>query len=371
MIPHLYVHVPFCPSICPYCDFHVLTRQAGLVEAFLNKLEKDALQLSAQYGPQELQTIFLGGGTPSFLRDAEMVRLANIVRQNFGWTKSFEQGGEASLEINPGTVTPARAKLWRELGFDRASLGLQSLQNNILKFLGRTHDANQALRSLDILLNQGFRVSADLITAVPGQDMKKDFLALAQAGLQHISAYTLTIEDGTPFATRGVKVKEEDELKALELADEILATHGLARYEISNHAVPGQESKHNLAYWHNRFWFGLGPSATGHYPSVNPNFASVRIKNAPLNNWLASDQGETENVTTEEYLTDALFSGLRLKDGINICELGERVGLNVQEHFAKPIARQQAKGFLQMLGPTMRLTPAGTWQLNEVVKDFL
>jgi coproporphyrinogen III oxidase-like Fe-S oxidoreductase len=201
-IRHLYAHVPFCPTICPYCDFHVLERRAGLVDAYLVELEREAARLSGEF-PSHLTTIYVGGGTPSFLRDREISRFVQIIRDAFSWVPDFASGGEATLEVNPGTVTRSRAKLWRDLGFDRASLGVQSTQDDVLRFLGRTHDSKQALESLDILLETGFRVSADLITAVPGQDIERDLRALASVGLEHISAYTLTIEHGTPFARQG------------------------------------------------------------------------------------------------------------------------------------------------------------------------
>jgi putative oxygen-independent coproporphyrinogen III oxidase len=246
-IPHLYVHVPFCPSICPYCDFHILERRAGMVEAFLSELERDAAQLEHLYDRGELRTVYLGGGTPSFLRDAEITKLVQIIRKHFGWASQ-----EATLEVNPGTVTKARAQLWRDLGFSRASLGVQSTQDHVLKFLGRTHDSRQAFSALEILLEAGFRVSADAITAVPDQDVERDLRALAGLGLEHMSCYTLTIEEGTPFARQGVTVREEDEERSLELAENILLEYGLVRYEVSNHAKPGFESRHNIAYWQNR-----------------------------------------------------------------------------------------------------------------------
>jgi putative oxygen-independent coproporphyrinogen III oxidase len=384
-IRHLYAHVPFCPTICPYCDFHVLERRAGLVDAYLIELEREATRLSSEF-PSDLMTIYVGGGTPSFLRDHEISSFVTIVRDAFGWVPDFKNGGEATLEVNPGTVTRSRAKLWRDLGFDRASLGVQSTQDDVLKFLGRTHDAKQALESLEILLETGFRVSADLITAVPGQDVERDLRALASVGLEHISAYTLTIEDGTPFARLGVKVREEDEERALELAETVLLEYGLARYEVSNHAKPGFESRHNIAYWDNRFWFGLGPSATGHYPLFSPlpllgegsgvRVLSERRKNPPLQTWLEGqratlENGSLERVTPEEFVTDALFSGLRLKRGVNLTDLSSRAGMDVSQRFADAFASLESRGLLERDGDVVRATHDGIWVLNQVVAEFL
>jgi putative oxygen-independent coproporphyrinogen III oxidase len=341
MIEHLYVHVPFCPTICPYCDFHVLERRAGIVEAYLRELKRDAAQLEAQYGRHTLKTLYIGGGTPSFLRDAELEALVGTVKTHFGWASD-----EATLEVNPGTISPARVALWRDLGFTRASVGVQSTQDEVLKFLGRTHDARQALSALELLLGAGFEVSADLITAVPGQDLLGDLRALGGTGLNHISCYTLTVEPGTPFQRQGVTVREDDETRALELAEPVLQEYGLERYEVSNHAKPGFQSKHNLAYWQNRFYFGLGAGAAGHYPAleVSPqggptDVIAERRTNPHLSGWLEGGRGELEPVTRVEFVTDALFNGLRLKRGVDMADISDRAGLDARVYFADAFSR--------------------------------
>jgi putative oxygen-independent coproporphyrinogen III oxidase len=366
-IPHLYVHVPFCPSICPYCDFHVLTRQAGVVESYLRELQRDAAQLEANYGRQQLETLYVGGGTPSFLRDAELEALVKIIRDHFGWASS-----EATLEVNPGTVSKARVKLWRDLGFTRASVGVQSTQDHVLKFLGRTHDSRQAMTALETLLDVGFHVSADLITAVPGQNLEQDLHALGGLHLEHLSCYTLTIEEGTPFHRQGVIVNEEDETHALEIAEPLLESYGLQRYEVSNHAKPGFESRHNIAYWRNRFYFGLGAGAAGHYPVLNGGeVIAERRTNPHLGHWLEGQRGELEPVTRADFVTDALFSGLRLRSGVNIAKLSSRAGLDARAHFAPAFAQAEENNWLEWQGEIVRCTRAGWWVLNRVVSLFL
>lgn len=365
VVRHLYVHVPFCPSICPYCDFHVLTRRAGVVEQYLAKLAEEAAQLADAYAV-DLDTVYVGGGTPSFLRDAEITELARTVQRHLGWGRL-----ENTLEINPGTVSVSRATLWHDLGFDRASVGVQSLDDATLNFLGRTHDSEQARKAIETLLSRDFRVSGDLITAVPGQPLDADIHGLVSLGVGHVSAYTLTIEPGTEFARRGVTVHEDDERAGFERTEELLTSHGFTRYEISNYALPGQDSRHNLAYWQGRTYLGLGPGAAGHYPADREGILTVRRTNPHLHDWLAGERGEAVPVDATEYVTDALFMGLRLRSGIDLADLSRRSGVNVLERYGAVIARNVKRGLLVLDGLNLRATPGGWWVLNRVVTEFM
>ncbi|PTA68880.1 coproporphyrinogen III oxidase [Deinococcus arcticus] len=405
VVRHLYVHVPFCPTICPYCDFHVLTRRAGLVERYLAKLDEEAARLAGTYAV-DLDTVYLGGGTPSFLRDEELRALVESVQARLGWGRL-----ENTLEVNPGTVTPARAAHWQALGLDRASVGVQSLDDPTLKFLGRQHDAAQAREAVTTLVGRGVRVSGDLITAVPGQPLDHDIQGLLDLGVGHVSAYTLTIEPGTEFARRGVTVHEDDERAGFERTQELLTAAGLTRYEISNYACTGQESQHNLAYWQGRTYLGLGPGAAGHYPALpevdgrrwmvdgrdgvggtdgrwpvadgveatlpahraRPPASPLTFRrtNPHLHEWLAGETGEAEPIDAHEYVTDALFMGLRLQRGLNLAELSRRSGVDVAAVYSVPIAANVRRGLLTLEGDQLRATPQGWWVLNRVVTDFL
>lgn len=360
---HLYVHVPFCPSICPYCDFHVLTRRAGQVEAYLRRLREEAHELAGRYDV-DLDTVYLGGGTPSFLRDDEIADLVDAVRGTLGWGRA-----ENTLEVNPGTVSPERAAHWRGLGFDRASVGVQSLDDDTLRFLGRRHDARGAAAAVTTLLERDFRVSGDLITAVPGQPLERDIDGLVSLGVEHVSAYTLTIEPGTEFARRGVTVAEEDEQRGFDVTARLLAERGFERYEVSNYARPGARSRHNLAYWTNRAYLGLGPGASGHYPV--PGALTERRTNPHLHEWLTGDAGEAEPSAPEDYVTDALFMGLRLTDGVDLADLSRRAGLDVRARYGEVIEAERRAGRLTLDGDRLRTTDAGRWVLNDVVRSFL
>jgi putative oxygen-independent coproporphyrinogen III oxidase len=349
------------------------------VQDYLHELGHDAAELVAQHGAHRLETIYIGGGTPSFLRDAELKALCSTIQNHFGWAS------DVTLEVNPGTVNTARAKHWKDLGISRVSVGVQSTQDAVLKFLGRTHNAAQALSALEILQSTGFAVSADLITAVPNQNLEQDIHTLGALGLEHISCYTLTIEPNTPFFRQGVQVSEADETHALEQAEPLLLQYGLQRYEVSNHAKPGAESKHNVAYWTNQFFYGLGAGAAGHYPEgeegrgkreeskeVEPSaIIATRRTNPHLQQWLAGERGVPEPISAAEFVTDGLFNGLRLKRGVNIAELSKRAGLEAKTHFADAFARCAKRGWLEWQGDVVRCTTAGWWVLNKVVSEFL
>lgn len=337
-----------------------------MVEAYLARLEQEAAELAGQYDVQ-LDTVYVGGGTPSFLRAAEITQLARSVQRHLGWG-----GVENTLEINPGTVSADRAALWRDLGLTRASVGVQSLHDPTLKFLGRTHDAQQARGAVQTLTAADFRVSGDLITAVPGQPLEADIHGLVDLGVGHVSAYTLTIEPGTEFARRGVSVQEDDERAGFERTEELLSARGFTRYEISNYALPGQESRHNLAYWHGRTYLGLGPGAAGHYPApVGSGLLTTRRTSPHLHEWLTGAAGETLPVDAVEYVTDALFMGLRLREGLDLRALSARSGVDVASRYAAVIERNVRRGLLALHGGQLRATPDGWWVLNRVVAEFL
>ncbi len=385
-VQHVYVHVPFCPSICPYCDFHVLTRSSGMVEAYLAQLEREAAYLAAQtHYRTELDTVYVGGGTPSFLRDHELATVVDTIKRHLGWGKH-----ENTLEINPGTVTPSRAMHWKALGFDRASVGVQSLDDATLRFLGRQHSAQQARTAVTTLLDAGFAVSGDLITAVARQPLEADIAGLSALGVGHISAYTLTIEPGTPFARQGVQVSEADEERGFGLSARLLTQAGFERYEVSNYARSGQRSQHNLGYWQNHFYLGLGPGAAGHYPAGQLGESAQRRSNPPLHQWLQHDYSAldalpalasataaqqvngrvTEHLTPHDTLTDALFMGLRTAQGVDLAAWSGRTGLDLRPLRAAA-QRYEAQGLLLQQGDWLRATPAGWWHLNKILSELM
>lgn len=364
----LYLHVPFCPQVCPYCDFHKMRRHEGLVAAYLARIEAEAEALAARF-PGPLRTLYLGGGTPSHLRESELERVLAAVRRGWGGLGSLE----TTLEADPGTFDAARARGWREAGVTRLSIGMQSTQDAVLRFLGRSHDGAEALRATEDALAADLAVSLDVITAVPGQDAGVDLRAAAASGAQHVSVYTLTIEPHTPFAQRGVHVDEDRAADDFELAEAVLAEHGLERYEVSNHALPGFESHHNRVYWRGDGWLALGPSAAGFEPpgpDDPPGTRGVRTRNPPIKAWSLGAAAERTPVDGVELTLELLMTGLRTREGVDLAGLRERSGVDPLTRFAPQVAAALEQGTLQRRGDRLVASRRGLMVLNAVLRPF-
>ena len=355
----LYLHVPFCPTLCPYCDFHVVRRGPGWVEAYLQRLEEEAERLYEAY-PHPLKTLYLGGGTPSFLKDRELVALFHSLPWQLG------DGAEVTLEANPGTLNHERMALLKDLGVNRLSLGVQSFQEAVLRFLGRAHGRKGALKAVEMALEGGFRVSLDLILGLPMQEVEKDLKEAASLGVGHVSAYTLQVEKGTPFALLGLKEDPEREAWAMEKAEEILGEAGLWRYEVSNFAKPGEEAQHNLVYWRAGFWMALGPSATGQHPGRDGAYA-FRRTNPPLPRWLLGEPPQEEAISPLEHAKESLMLGLRLKEGVDVGTLERRTGLPLWDRLRSAAQQLAQEGYLVIEGLRLRPTRRAFPLLHRVV----
>ncbi len=347
---HLYVHVPFCPTICPYCDFHVVRRHGGVVEVYLERLAQEAQVLFEQY-PGPLETLYLGGGTPSFLRDHELEALFRALPWGL-------EGAEVTLEANPGTLNAERLRLLRDLGVNRISLGVQSFQDTVLKALGRAHGRKGALRAVELCLEAGFRTSLDLILGLPEQNVEADLTQAVALGVEHISAYTLQIEPGTPFALTDLAPDPDAEAQAFALAQTLLGQAGLVRYEVSNFARPGQESRHNLAYWRNTFWGGVGPGATGQL--AGRDTYAFRYTNPPLPRWLQGEGPLVEQVSKLEHIKESIMLGLRLAQGVDIGQIEQQCEMNLWYALEPAVQALYRDGLLEVQQKRIRTTDLST-----------
>ena len=324
----LYIHWPFCARKCPYCDFNSHVRASVDHALWRDALLADMRHEAALAGGEPLESVFFGGGTPSLMPPALVEALLREVEALWG----FAPGIEITLEGNPSSVEAANYADLAAAGINRASLGLQSLEDEALRFLGRLHDAREGITAVEVAQRHFSRVSFDLIYALPGQTPEHWRSQLERAlafGTGHLSLYQLTIEPGTRFATDvrlGKLVPLDDERAAdlYELTQDITDAAGLPAYEVSNHARPGEESRHNLTYWRYRDYAGIGPGAHGRRDGK----ATLRHKKPE--NWLdavastGNGLAEERPLDPREQASEALLMGLRLAEGVDLAELSER-----------------------------------------------
>ena len=361
----LYVHWPFCVSKCPYCDFNSHVRDAVDQAAWRGALLADLAHEARETPGMRLGSIFFGGGTPSLMPPATVAALIEGAAAQWG----FAPGIEITLEANPSSVEAARFADLAAAGVNRVSLGLQSLDDAALVFLGRAHDVAEGLAALGVAQSAFARVSFDLIYALPGQRAGAWAAELARAlsfGTGHLSLYQLTIEPGTRFAALAAKGElipaDPDESAALyELTQDMTGAAGLPAYEISNHARPGEESRHNLAYWRHRPYAGIGPGAHG-----RRNGSATQRHRKP-ENWLAAlarnghGIAEQRDVPEADRGTEALLMGLRLAEGIVPAP-----GAVDRDK----VARLSAQGLLASDGERLRATPRGMLLLDAILAEI-
>ena len=370
----LYIHWPFCLSKCPYCDFnsHVRARidADAWQAAMLRELQTLSLRLDTK---PKLQSIFFGGGTPSLMPGRIVEALLNEAERIFGFAPDIE----ITLEANPTSVDAGRFRDYRAAGVNRVSLGVQALNDQDLRALGRLHTVDEAMRAVTLAQATFPRASFDLIYARPGQTKDAWAAELDQAlaqGCSHYSLYQLTFEEGTPFYAalqRGTMTETDADTAAelYELTQARMNAAGQPAYEISNHAKPGEESRHNLIYWRYGDYLGIGPGAHGRITAGGKRIATSTIR-AP-EAWLARVNAEGagldrfDEVTTEEQGTEALLMGLRLSEGIDVAP--------IEQKLHRPLARVgalESQGLVTLTAGRLRATPRGRLVLNAVLKQL-
>jgi putative oxygen-independent coproporphyrinogen III oxidase len=375
----VYIHWPFCRSKCPYCDFnsHVRERidEARWTRALLADLDHHATLLPGR----RAGSIFFGGGTPSLMPPETAAAL--IERACRHWPA--ESDIEITLEANPNSVEAGRFRAFAAAGVNRLSLGVQSLDPLALRFLGRAHDRAEAIAAIELARANFPRFSFDLIYALPGQSLAAWQAALDEAlGLagDHLSLYQLTIEPGTRFATlaaRGELSLPEEETAALlyETTQERLDTAGLPGYEISNHARPGSESRHNLAYWRYRDYVGIGPGAHGRLTLAGVKHATHQIRKPEA--WLSAVETagtgiqETVAIDRPAEVEEILMMGLRLTEGVCRARLEEAAGEGVELRFARTLPSLLDGGFLMLDRERLAATSRGRQRLDAVLAALL
>jgi putative oxygen-independent coproporphyrinogen III oxidase len=364
----LYIHWPFCVSKCPYCDFNSHVRDSVDQAAWREALLKDLAWEAQAFPGRSLTSIFFGGGTPSLMAPATVAALVEAAERHWG----FVPGIEITLEANPSSVEAARFADLAAAGVNRVSLGLQSLDDESLRFLGRAHDVAEGLAALATAQSCFARASFDLIYALPDQSEAAWAEELGRAlgfGTGHLSLYQLTIEPGTRFAAMAARgelsPRDPDEAAGLyELTQAMTEAAGLPAYEISNHSRPGEESRHNLAYWRYRPYLGVGPGAHGRRGG-----AATQRHRKP-ENWLSAlacnGHGIVEEtlLRADEEAAEALLMGLRLRDGVEIEAVRPRLDLRAVE-------RLEAHGLLTRRGGRLAASPAGRLLLDGILTEIV
>ena len=356
----LYVHVPFCLKKCHYCNYVIVAdAPRAKREAFFEALEREADDALARHGKLSYDTLYLGGGTPSSLDPAEMRRLFEIVLKRF----PVSPGAEITCEVNPGEVDDVKLATYRALGVNRISLGAQSFNDALLRDMNRVHNARDIGTTMRTLLRLGFaNISMDLILRLPGQtpeDASESLRRAAGSGAGQVVLYDLNVHDGTVYGARArrgqLPVPDEKAHDAMwDEAEKILSNAGFAHYEISSFAKPGFESRHNLIYWHNGEYLGLGPGAFSYLGGCRYQYASS------VDRWLEKiargdrSRDEEENITGEKLQVETLLTGLRLEAGVELGAFPELLA-----HLAAEVPPLESAGLVERRQGRLRLTPRG------------
>jgi putative oxygen-independent coproporphyrinogen III oxidase len=373
----VYIHWPFCAAKCPYCDFNSHVRhqpvdQDAFIAAFLREMET----MRVISGPRTVTSIFLGGGTPSLMKPETVDAILNSIARHW----HVPDGIEITMEANPSSVEADRFRGYRSAGVNRVSLGVQALNDRDLKFLGRLHDVKDALKAVRLAREIFPRMSFDLIYARPGQqeeDWIKELNEAISYAVDHLSLYQLTIEEGTPFfgLHRNGKIKlpdPEDAARLYEITQAVTEAAGLPAYEVSNHARPGAESRHNLTYWRYGDYAGIGPGAHGRLTSGGRKFATATERNPEA--WLDAvrTQGhgmiDNESLELEEQADEMLLMGLRLREGLDLSRWYSLAGRELDPDKEAFLIDH---GLLERLGNSrLRCTQQGMLVLDAVVADL-
>ena len=366
-----YVHIPFCTQICYYCDFSKVFIKNQPVDAYLEHL----IQETRSYEIGKLRTLYIGGGTPTALSAQQLAYLLTELPK----VMDLSEVEEFTIEANPGDLDPDKIAVLKESQVNRVSLGVQTFDNKMLKKIGRSHQEQDIYDNIRHLKQAGFdNISIDLIYALPGQTMdqvKENVAKAIDLDIPHMSLYSLILENHTVFMNRMRRgklplPKEELEAEMFEYIIEELEKAGFEHYEISNFSKPGFESRHNLVYWDNAEYYGLGAGASGYVDGI-------RYKNhGPIRHYLeAVEAGKAriteEHLTLEEKMEEELFLGLRKKTGVSKARFEEKFGISFDQHYGQVVASLTEQGLLVPDDKQVRMTKRGLFLGDTVAEKFI
>lgn len=372
----LYIHIPFCRQKCLYCDFPSWAGKEGQMQGYVDALTKEIENRGKEYADRKVVSVFFGGGTPTTLSIPMLEQLMQAVFANW----DIAEDAEITTEANPGTLDGEMASALKRMGFNRLSMGVQAWQNRLLRDLGRIHTIETFQENLKAVREAGFtNINTDLMFALPNQtmaDWQETVRNIVALHPEHISAYSLILEEGTPFFDRyekgELKPAEEDlDREMYHWAIEYLAEHGYEQYEISNFAKKGRESRHNRIYWQAEEYLGMGLGSHSY-------MAGERFHNIyDLQKYMQADgdvsllKEEVEVITEEDALAEFMFLGLRLTEGVSFARFRERFGREMKNIYGEQIEELEKDGLLQEDEKGIRLTARGVDISNFVFEKFL
>ena len=379
----LYIHIPFCVKKCDYCDFLSFAADEQTQKSYVAALQKELAFYGAKYKDRRITTIFIGGGTPSWLKEDYMQAIMETVYHYF----SVEQDAEITIECNPGTITEHKFEVYRRIGINRLSIGLQSVHNEELKILGRIHTFEQFLKTYDMARKHGFsNINIDLMSSLPGQTPEifcDSLYQVLKLKPEHISAYSLIIEKGTPFyelyrfdAVRqeaGMQTEslptEEEEYQTTKMTQHILKESGYHWYEVSNFAKPGYECRHNIGYWKRVDYLGVGLGASSLIDNVR--YSNTRDLYTYLSVPADSLHETAEQITRNEQMEEFMFLGLRMRDGFYRDEFTQAFGIPIEAVYGDALNHLQQEELLLKREGRIYLTDKGMDLNNYVVAQFM
>ncbi|MDM5199776.1 radical SAM family heme chaperone HemW [Fictibacillus enclensis] len=371
-----YFHIPFCVNICHYCDFNKVFLKGQPVNEYLDYMEKEMKNTLKQSPFSSMKTLFVGGGTPTALDYEQFERFLTMVNRYF----SSSDRQEFTVESNPEQTDLRKLEIMRDAGVNRLSIGVQAFQDNLLKELGRTHNQQDVVRTVSEAKRLGLdNISLDIMFGLPRQtvDMLKETLDIAfSLEVPHFSAYSLQLERKTVFYNRAAKgelllPEQEEEAQMYEVLMEEMDKHGYVQYEISNFAKRGYESRHNLQYWDNNEYYGIGAGAHSYVHGTRNANAGPLKKYISLIDETGFPYIHKDVLSSSEKMEEELFMGLRKMKGVSDQRFMERYGLSMFDVFGSQIDKLLERGLVKRSGDMLALTRNGTFLGNEVFQEFI
>ena len=367
----LYVHIPFCVRKCQYCDFLSGPSAEETKDRYIEALLKE-IRAAEHTEDYEIVSVFIGGGTPSALKAEAIASIMRTLQEQF----FFCEDAEVTIEANPGTVDLEKLTIYRNVGINRLSLGLQSTDAEELKLLGRIHSYEEFLKSYEWARKAGFsNINIDLMFAIPGQTgeaWRQHLYQVAELNPEHISAYSLIIEEGTPFAEQNLDLPDEDtEYQMYEDTAEILERYGYRQYEISNYAKQGYMCRHNAGYWQRREYLGFGLGASSLYGGMR--FSNTHQMQEYLKESRNPDQirKDVTVLSRNERIEEFMFLGLRMTEGISEKKFEENFDVRLMDVYGDILQKYEETGFMEHIETKWRLTRKGIHVSNHILADFL